>query len=42
MTYRDEFERWLLSPTIDEDSKAELRSIADDDGELRSRFLSFM
>ena len=42
MTYRDEFERWLLSPTIDEDTKAELRSIADDDGELRSRFLSFM
>ncbi len=38
MDYRELYEAWLANPYFDEDTKAELRSIADDDKEIKERF----
>ena len=37
-TYLDYYNKWLQSPTIDEDTKKELQSIASDDEEIKERF----
>ena len=39
---RENYEKWLSSPVVDEASKAELRGIADDETELKSRFMSYL
>ena len=39
MNYRENYERWLASEKVDEASKAELRAIADDDEEIKFRFV---
>ncbi len=39
MTYRENYERWLKSDKVDEASKAELRAIADDEEEIKFRFI---
>ncbi len=39
---RESYERWLSSPVVDEATKAELRLIADNEDELKSRFASFL
>ncbi|MBE5934822.1 MAG: phospho-sugar mutase [Lachnospiraceae bacterium] len=38
MEYRKTYEDWLNSEYFDEETKAELRSIADDDNEIKERF----
>ena len=38
MNAKERYERWLLSPDIDEQTKAELRSIQDDAHEIEERF----
>ena len=38
MEYRKTYEDWLNSDYFDEETKAELRSIADDDNEIKERF----
>ena len=38
MNYRQEYEKWVSSPAITDEERAELRAIADDDKELESRF----
>ena len=38
MDYKDVYQSWLDDPYFDEDTKAELRAIADDDHEIRERF----
>lgn len=38
MEYRGKYEEWLSNPYFDEDTKAELRGIADDDNEIKERF----
>ena len=38
MNYRQEYEKWLNSPAITEEERSELRSIADDEKEIESRF----
>ena len=38
MNYRDAYKHWLESPYVDEETKAELRAIADDDKEIKERF----
>jgi phosphoglucomutase len=39
MTYRQNYERWLASDKVDDAVKAELRAIADDDEEIKFRFV---
>ncbi len=39
MTYREEYEKWLLSPALDEAEKAELSSI-NDEKEIEDRFFA--
>ena len=39
MTYRENYERWLASDKVDEMTKAELRAIADNDDEIKFRFV---
>ncbi len=39
MTYRENYLRWLASDKVDETTKAELRSIADNDEEIKFRFV---
>ena len=36
--YRVRYQQWLEDPSIDEETKAELRSIADDENEIKERF----
>lgn len=36
--YKETYERWLTSPVVDEDTKAELRAISDDEKEIEERF----
>lgn len=36
--YRARYEEWLSNPYFDEDTKAELKAIAEDDREIRERF----
>lgn len=38
MEYRETYESWLSNPYFDEETKSELRSIADDDKEIKERF----
>lgn len=38
MEYMERYEEWLSNPYFDEDTKAELRSIKDDDNEIKERF----
>lgn len=38
MGYREAYEQWLSDPYFDEATKAELRSIADDEKEIEDRF----
>ncbi len=42
LDYRAEYERWLSCPTVDDATKAELRAIADNDGEIKQRFISYL
>ncbi len=39
MTYRENYERWLLCDKVDSATKAELVSIQDDDEEIKLRFI---
>ncbi|MDR1539872.1 MAG: phospho-sugar mutase [Clostridiales bacterium] len=36
--YKEEYERWLSDPAIDEKTKQELNALADDDNEIKERF----
>ena len=36
--FKREYERWLSSPAVDEETKKELRSIADNEKEIEERF----
>lgn len=38
MGYMDVYNEWLSNPYFDEDTKAELRAIKDDDNEIKERF----
>ena len=38
MNYQEQYREWLSNPYFDEDTKAELRAIADDDNEIKERF----
>ena len=38
MDYRETYEAWLANPYFDEETKKELRGIADDDNEVKERF----
>ena len=38
MGYRETYQEWLDNPYFDEDTKAELRAIADDENEIKERF----
>ena len=38
MNYKEVYQSWLDDPYFDEDTKAELRAIADDEHEIRERF----
>ena len=38
MKYRENYEAWLSNPYFDETTKAELKSIAEDDKEIKERF----
>ena len=38
MDYRKMYEEWLTNPCFDEATKAELKSIADDENEIKERF----
>ena len=38
MNYRQEYEKWVSSPAITDEERAELWAIADDDKEIESRF----
>ncbi|MBR0089115.1 MAG: phospho-sugar mutase, partial [Clostridia bacterium] len=38
MGYKETYNRWLENPVVDEDTKAELRAIADNEKEIEERF----
>ena len=38
MNYRQEYEKWLASPALSEEERAELKSIANDEKEMENRF----
>lgn len=38
MAYREQYEEWLANPYFDEDTKAELKGIQDDEREIKERF----
>ena len=38
MTYKEQYQEWLLNPYFDEQTKEELRAIASDDKEIKERF----
>ena len=38
MNYVDAYKRWLESPVVDENTKSELRTISDNDNEIKERF----
>ena len=40
MSYRDTYEKWLNSPALSAEEKAELQSIAGDEKEIESRFIA--
>ncbi len=39
---RNAYEKWLSSPVVDEEYKADLRAIAEDETEIKSRFVSYL
>ena len=41
MEYRETYESWLSNPYFDEETKDELRAIADDDKEIKERFYKY-
>ena len=42
MTYLQEYEKWLNSPVLDEESRKELLAIANDENEKQMRFLGYL
>ena len=38
MDYKEKYEQWLGDPCFDEETKSELKAIADDDAEIKDRF----
>ena len=38
MEYQERYSQWLADPSIDEETKAELKSIAGNDAEIKERF----
>lgn len=38
MDYRKEYEKWLASPALSEDERAELRALEGNDKEIKARF----
>ena len=42
MNYREQYEKWLASNVLTDEEKQELRDIADDDKEIKSRFLDIL
>ena len=40
MSYRETYEKWLASPALSAEEKAELQSIADNEKEIESRFFA--
>ena len=40
MTYQETYKKWLNSPALSPEEKAELAAIAGDDKEIESRFFS--
>ena len=38
MDYKEIYESWLSNPYFDEDTKDELRAIAEDENEIKERF----
>ena len=38
MNYRQEYEKWLASPALSEEERAELKAIANDEREIENRF----
>ncbi|MBE7002808.1 MAG: phospho-sugar mutase, partial [Ruminococcaceae bacterium] len=38
MDYRKEYEKWLASPALSDDERAELKAIAGDEKEIENRF----
>lgn len=39
MTYTERYNKWLNSPKIDDETRAELAAISDDDNEIKERFI---
>ena len=42
MNYKDEYLKWMNSPVVDEDTKAELKAIENDENQLKLRFWGMM
>lgn len=42
MNYKDEYLKWMNSPVVDEDTKAELKAIENDENQLKLRFSGMM
>lgn len=42
MNYKDEYLKWMNSPVVDEDTKAELKTIENDENQLKLRFSGMM
>lgn len=42
MNYKDEYLKWMNSPVVDEDTKAELKAIENDEDQLKLRFAGMM
>ena len=40
MSYRETYEKWLASPALSAEEKAELQSIANNEKEIESRFFA--
>ena len=38
MNYKEQYQEWLSNPYFDENTKAELKNIADDENEIKERF----
>ena len=39
MNYKEKYLYWLNSPNVDDETKSELAAIADNDVEIKSRFI---
>ena len=42
LDYRAEYARWMAEPSVDEETRAELAAIRDDDKEIKQRFISYL